>query len=400
MKIDIKIMMISILFAVLGGGFLLYSKNEGVQKASETMGEQDNEGHIWTCSMHPQIRKDGPGKCPICSMDLVKAETLGKVKDQSQSHVPEAHVAFTLSNNRIQMIGVKYGTVGQKVLFKSIEAAGKVAFDPELYTAQNEFIEAVRQQERVKDAPIADVKHSALRMVESAKLRLKVLGLSDQQISKLRSSGGPTTGSNLLITSPGEDVWIYAEVFEMDLSNVDAGQQVKISGGALEGKELFGKVASVDRVINPVTRTAKVRILVPNSKAQLRPEAFVDVTILSPLGEQVVVPFDAILDSGKEAWVFVVKDNGHFVPRTVVIKYYVDDEVAIGSGLEPGEKIVTSANFLLDSESRLKGALASEADALGVGEEGREKTGPKVPECPKGQEWNEAMKHCMPKVGG
>ncbi|MBK9039220.1 MAG: efflux RND transporter periplasmic adaptor subunit [Bdellovibrionales bacterium] len=81
-----------------------------------------------------------------------------------------------------------------------------MAFDPELYTAQNEYVEAIRQLERVKDAPIADVKHSAVRMVESAKLRLKILGLSDQQIAKLRSSGGATTGSNLLITSPGENV--------------------------------------------------------------------------------------------------------------------------------------------------------------------------------------------------
>lgn len=399
MKNNSKLIFSVIFMAVLGAGVSSCTKKESADNKSEIAHQHEGQKEVWTCPMHPQVRKDGPGKCPICSMDLVKVDALGSsAADQSQAHVPEGHAMFQLSNNRIQMIGVKYGVVEKKALFKSVEAAGRVAFDPELYTAQNEYVEAIRQLERVKDAPIADVKHSAVRMVESAKLRLKILGLSDQQITKLRSSGGATTGSNLLITSPGENVWIYAEVFEMDLSSVESGQQVKISGGALESKELFGKVASVDRVINPTTRTAKVRILVPNAKALLRPEAFVNVTILSPLGEQVVVPFDAVLDSGKEAWAFVVKNDGHFEPRTVVIKHYAGDELAIGSGLEPGEKIVTSANFLVDSESRLKGVLSSQAGAQDQGDGASEK--PKVPECPKGQEWHEQMKHCMPKVGG
>ncbi|MBK9294169.1 MAG: efflux RND transporter periplasmic adaptor subunit [Oligoflexia bacterium] len=318
-------------------------------------------------------------------MDLVKADTLSVTSDQSQAHIPEGHATFQLSNNRIQMIGMKYDEVKKKPLFKSIEAAGRVAFDPELYTAQNEYVEAVKQIERVKNAPISDVKHSAQRMVESAKLRLKILGLSDQQIAKLHYAG-PSLGANLLITSPGENVWIYAEVFEMDLSSIEQGQQVKITGGSLEGRELIGKVASVDRVINPSTRTARVRVLVPNAKAFLRPETFVNATILSPLEEQVVIPFDAVLDSGKEAWVFVVKEDGHFEPRTIVIKHYAGDEVAVSQGLTPGEKIVTSANFLIDSESRLKGVLNSQA---GVS---------KTPLCPDGQEWHEQMKHCMPKA--
>lgn len=349
-----------ILGALIVGIFAGYKKRENVIDNNATFHQHESRKEIWTCPMHPQIQKDSPGKCPICGMDLVKTESLGHSSDQSHAHVPEDHAMFQLSNNRIQMIGVKYGTVEKKPIFKSIEAAGRVAFDPELYTAQNEYVEAVRQLERVKDAPIAEVQHSAQRMVESAKLRLKILGLSDQQIARLRSAG-PSTGANLLITSPGENVWIYAEVFEMDLSSIEPGQEVKISGGSLESKELIGKVASVDRVINPATRTAKVRVLVPNAKAFLRPEAFVNTTILSPLGEQIVVPFDAVLDSGKEAWVFVVKDDGHFEPRTVVIKHYAGDEVTISHGLEMNERIVTSANFLVDSESRLKGVLSSQA---------------------------------------
>lgn len=386
----------ALLILVCLGSLAACQKEAAPKKEDSAAKAAEPKAEIWTCPMHPQIRQSGPGKCPICGMDLVRLDNLAGATDSSAAHLPEGHAPFALSSNRIQMIGVKYGLVTRKTLFKSIEAAGRVAFDPELYTAQNEYVEALRQLARVVATPIAEVKHSAQRMVESAKLRLKILGLSDQQIARL-SDAGVNTGANLLLTAPGENVWIYAEVFEMDLASIEPGQQVKISGGSLEGKELAGSVASVDRVINPATRTAKVRVLVPNAKAFLRPEAFVNATILSPLGEQTVVPFDAILDSGKESWVFVVKADGHFEPRTVVIKHYAGEEVALGQGVAPGEKIVTSANFLIDSESRLKGVLVGQVG--GSTQTGSEKSkSSRTPECPKGQEWHEQMKHCMAKV--
>lgn len=401
-----KLLIVSTLLILLGAGFFLYRTNQTSPTDAPRIHDHgpkhtDDENKAnWTCPMHPQIKKDGPGKCPICGMDLVRADSAQT--DQKMDHADnvDGHASFKLSPGRQQMIGVKFGALEKKLLFKSIEAAGRVAFDPELYTAQNEYIEAVRQLERVKDAPIADVRQSAQRMMESAKLRLKILGLSDSQISRLRSSKELTTGSNLLVPSPGESVWVYAEVFEMDLSSVEPGLEVKITGGSLGGRELQGKVASVDRVINSATRTAKVRILVPNAKAQLRPEAYVDVTILSPLGEQLVVPFDAVLDSGKEAWIFVAQEKDgqtEFEPRKVLIKHYAGDEIALFSGpetsIEAGEKIVTSANFLVDSESRLKGVLNSQFST------NEPNNFSKPPSCPDGQEWHEQMKHCMPKVG-
>jgi multidrug efflux pump subunit AcrA (membrane-fusion protein) len=233
--------------------------------------------------------------------------------------------------------------------------AGRLAFDPELYTAQNEYTEALRQLERVKDSPIADVKHSAERMVHSSKLRLKILGLSDKQIAQLSASSSEE--ANLLIHRPGQDAWVYAELYEMDLPFVHPGASAKISAGFLGGQKLVGKVVSVDRVINPTTRTAKARILLKDPKASLRPESYVDVSILAPLGEQITVPFDAVFDTGEQSWVFVSSPQGLIEPRLVIIKLHADDEVAIAQGLKEGEKIVTSANFLIDSESRLKGSM-------------------------------------------
>jgi Cu(I)/Ag(I) efflux system membrane fusion protein len=344
---------------------------------------------VWTCPMHPQIRKDGPGKCPICGMDLVLAghdSPQGGAADQAG--LPAGHASIRLSDVRRQLIGVKTGVVEKRPLFKAIEGPGRVAFDPDLYTAQNEYSEALRQLGRVQNSPIPEVKHSAARMLESAKLRLKVLGLSDQQIRNL--GGSESSSSSLLIPSPGDNLWIYAEVFEMDLPSVKPGLAAKIRGGSLGEAEVVGKVVSVDRIITPETRTAKVRIQLVNARPNLRPESFVNVSILSPLGEQIVIPFDAVLDTGKQAWAFVARDNGLIEPRLITVRFHAGDEIAVGSGLKEGERIVTSANFLIDSESRLKGAFTSEAAATGAEA--------KAPGCPTSEYWHAEMKMCMKKA--
>jgi Cu(I)/Ag(I) efflux system membrane fusion protein len=340
----------------------------------------------WTCPMHPQIRKDGPGKCPICGMDLVRAGVgSGEGSTGNDLSHPAGHASIQLSEARRQLIGVRLGTVERKPLFKSIDGPGRVAFDPELYTAQNEYLEALRQVARVQNSPIADVKHSATRMLESAKIRLKVLGLSDQQIKNIANS--QNTASSLLIPSPGDLLWIYADVFEMDLPSVRPGLAAKVRGGSLGVSELTGKVVSVDRVINPDTRTAKARIQLLGARPNLRPESFVNVSILAPLGEQITVPFNAVLDTGSEAWVFLSKEDGTIEPRLVTIRFQAGDEVALGPGFQGGERIVTSANFLVDSESRLGGAFTRTSG-----------TEANVPTCPVGEYWHVEMKMCMKKA--
>jgi len=222
---------------------------------------------VYVCPMHPQIRQNEPGRCPICGMDLILSEseaehqehTSGSAAEQG-STIPLGHAGFRLNLEREQLIGVKTGLVEKRELFREIRAPGRVAFDPELYTAQSEYQEALKQLARVKESPLADVRHSAERMVESAKLRLKILGLSDKQILAL---GKAEPGSpSLLLQGAGENVWVYAEVFEMDLPFIKPGLTAQISATFLAGKPLSGTVVSVDRVLNPATRTAKVRITV------------------------------------------------------------------------------------------------------------------------------------------
>jgi len=364
--------------------FIACSKkgDSGASDRQTTKIEQQKD--IYTCPMHPQIKKDEPGQCPICGMNLIKAEQPMSESPQTPAS-PDGHASFNLPSARSQMIGVKLGIVERKPLFRAIRAAGRLAYDPELYTAQNEYVEALKQLESVKSSPVADVRQSARRMVDSARLRLKILGLSDKQIEGMNKAD--TTDASLLLNKAGQDAWVYADVYEMDLPHIRPGLAAEVSAGFLAGKVLVGKVVSVDRMINPATRTAKARVLISDARALLRPETYVDVYILSSLGEQITVPFDSIFDTGRQAWVFVADGKGKYEPRLITVKFYADDEAAIASGLKEGEQIVTSANFLIDSESRLKGAMGAPSKS-------------RAPSCPKGQHWDYPMKMCMPNVGG
>lgn len=290
-------------------------------------------------------------------------------------------VGFNLPPNKQDMIGVKRDVVAKKRIFKQIRAAGRLAFDPELYTAQNEYIEAIKQLSRVKDSPIADVTQSAKQMIQSARLRLKLLGISDKQIESLNQQD--RSDSSLLLNKSGEQVWVYADIYELDLPYVQTGAVAEITVSFLGGKKIIGKVIAVDRVLNPNSRTAKARILVQEAKTLLRPESYVEVTILAPLGEHITVPFDAILDTGRQSLVYVINSQGRVEPRKVMIKFRSDDDVAV-EGVKVGEEIITSANFLIDSESRLKATSEPQNG---------EKS--KTPSCASGEHWDTQMAMCM-----
>lgn len=345
-------MMILIVYALLTATSMISMPHFFELEANaDSTTQQNPQSEIWTCPMHAQVKQKGPGRCPICGMDLVKKVLEG----EKSTALPEGHARFELPLPEQQLIGVKTGKVIRRPLFKEIRAPGRVAFDPELYTAQNEYQEALQQLERVRNSPLPDVRHSAERMVESSKLRLKILGLADGQIAAF-THGKKNSDSQLLLPKLGEGTWIYAEVYEMDLNSITPGLEAEISATFLQGPPLKGKVISVDRILNTATRTARVRIELPHAKETLRPETYVDAKILAPLGHQLAVPFDAVFDTGKESWVFITEANGKFTPRKVQIKFHAGDWVAIESGLKEDESIVTSANFLIDSESRLRGA--------------------------------------------
>lgn len=376
-------------------GMDLVAMEEDQDEASNDGSHQDHnhgsateaQSALYVCPMHPQITSDKPGSCPICGMDLEKQELDQQEATVSQvEEMPSGHGSVKLSLNKRQLIGVKSETVEKRQLFKTITAAGRVAFDPELYTVLGEYREALRQRQLTSKSEIGDVRRNTQRMIESARTRLRIMGLSESQIKSI--SADSRLSDELLLPGGEDQVWIYADVYEMDLHNVREGDKAKVTGVALEGKTLEGEIFSVDEVINPETRTAKVRIRLDTKGIKLRPESFVNVTLLSDQGEHLSVSNEAIFDTGKQVYVFVNQGEGHLEPRNVELKFYAGEFAAIGKGLKEGEKVVTSGNFLIDSESRLKGIINSSRSSK-----------KQTPQCPPGEEWHEQMNHCMKKVG-
>ena len=338
MKVTI---IVPIILVLVGGGVWWGLKSTHREKVSESLSTEK-----YICPMHPQIHSDRPGSCSICGMDLVL-----ETGEEDGEHDGVVH----LSPHKQQMIGVVTAKVEKREIFKSIRLPGRVAFDPELYTVQSEYLNALRQWRRVKNSPSPSVLENTRQMIQSSKIRLKVLGLSDGQIQELRKKGSQTEG--LLVSGRGQDNWIYAEAFEMDLPWMKKGLAVKVSGSVLQGKVLDGEVVSVDEVIDSRTRTAKVRIRLRKQNLLLRPESFVEVTVLSPLGEQVALPREALMDTGRETFVFVKKEKGHFHPQKITILLETDRYVAVAEGVAPGDEVVVGGNFMLDSESRLKAII-------------------------------------------
>lgn len=360
------------------------------------------------CPMHPSVMSDKPGKCPICSMNLDQmdsgssqdnGETVVEQKERKilyyrdpmgknrTSPVPtkdemgmdftpvyedevgeasqaeksvEGRVAFSIPQDTQQVIGVTRATVKREELSYVIRAAGKVAYEPELYQAIEEYRIAAKTGSILKDVRGVANDGSTLN---AAKTKLKLRGLSDLQIQKLAK--GEIDPRTFLL--PEGKAWIYAEIFEYELPLIKAGQDVEAIVPVLPSERFHGKVSSIGPVVDPVSRTVKVRAEIDDPKRLLKPDMFVNVFLDAALGNEVAVPTSAVIFTGTKTLVFVVNNTGRFVPREVLLGENSNDKYAVKDGLREGEVIVTSANFLIDSESRIRGVVeraSSEEAAL------------------------------------
>lgn len=390
-----KIILIGIILIAAGGAMWVMRQTQ--HAVHETHDSSESKGKIvYFCPMHPSITSDKPGRCPICHMDLQKMEegeekTEVKIKKEKKilfyrhpmnpevtsptpskdemgmDYVPvydedtadtqtsdvEGRASFKLSSERQQMIGVTTTTVQKKNLTYEIRASGKVAFDPELFTAIDEYIQAIKSHALMSKSTFKDLRDQANELVSSAHTKLKLMGLSHEQIEKIARGG--KSPKNLLL--PESSVWIYAEVFEYEISGLKSGQDIEVLVPSLPGKIFNGKVSSISPILNAPSRTFRIRAEVPDPKKELRPDTFVNVKITIDLGEKIAIPLDAALHSGDHHFVFVKKGEGLFEPKSISLGMRTKDFYEVLSGLEEGETVVTAANFLIDSESRLKSVL-------------------------------------------
>ncbi len=364
----------------------------------------------WVSSMDPTYVRDTPGKDAM-GMDLVpvydkSGDGGGVTIDPATSQNMGVRIAPVMRQDisrSIKTVGVvtadesRQSSINSKVegwiekLY--VDQTGKPVrkgaplleiYSPDLVSAQQEYLLALRNSERLADNPYPEIAAGAQRLRDAARTRLKYWDISDQQISALEQSGEPRktltlyspTGGIVMMKNalpgmrvmPGEEllqitdlskIWVDAQLYEYQLPAVQVGQNAEIILPYSIGKVLRGKIAYIYPNLSGETRTARARIELPNPGLELKPEMYVDVRIAgAQQSAALVIPTEAILDSGEQQTVFVALGEGRFEPR-IVHSGVKDDSgnVEILDGLQEGEQVVISAQFMLDSESRLREAL-------------------------------------------
>ena len=257
-------------------------------------------------------------------------------------------------------------------------------YSPELVATQQEFLNILRwaaQGPSAKDERTAMLLvKDAQTMLEAAKERLRLWDISDDQIKKIETTGKPIrtltvyspasgyvlqkmavqgmrvmSGEKLFDVVDLSSVWIVADIYEYELPLIKLGQTARIGLSYFPGKEFSSQVDYVYPALASETRTAKVRFTIPNPEGVLKPQMFTNVEIKINLGNRLIVPSEAVIDTGERQIVYVDKGEGFFEPREVTVGLKADGVVEVTGGIRAGEKVASSANFLIDSEAQLKG---------------------------------------------
>ena len=257
-------------------------------------------------------------------------------------------------------------------------------YSPKLVATQQEYLLALNNYAALKDSPFDDVRTGAERLVRSSRERLVLFDVPEHQIVELEQSGqvkeglhihAPAAGTVMSIgarqgqfVNPGTElyrivdldtVWVYADIYEYELPWVKHGDKVQMTLQAAPGRTFEGNVTYIYPYAQAKTRTTRIRVVFDNTEGLLRPEMYVELSVLaSEIPDQVVVPAEAVVRSGDFNQIFVLTDQGAFEPRKVELGVESRGEVAVSSGIKSGERVVVSAQFLIDSESKLREATA------------------------------------------
>ena len=395
--------------------WFLAEKTESAQAATEPDG---HAGHgagerkvaYWYDPMNPSSKSDKPGTAPD-GMALVPMYA-----DELEALVSMPPGTVILSPDKQQLIGVRTAPVEIGNLSRTIRTVGRVEADetkitrihtkfqgwidkvfvdfvgkqvrkgqplftvysPELLATQQEYLIALRSQKLLGNPIYREVVGNENALVNSARQRLKLWDISDDQIVRLEQTGEATR--TMLISSPIEgvvttrevyensfvnpekelytivdlsSVWVNLDIYEYEAPYVRAGQKARMKLAYSPEKSYEGAVTYIYPTLDMNTRTLKVRMEFPNPSLGLKPNMFGDIELKIDAGRNIQVPAEAVLDSGVRKVVFIAKPGGYFEPREIQTGGKVDDRFIVTAGLKPGDLIVTSGNFLIDSESRL-----------------------------------------------
>lgn len=360
-----------------------------------------------------------PGR-DAASHDGMTPEEMARMSTPSTESGGDLDVA----PERLQSIGIRFERATRRSLDRDIRTVGRVAIDerrlarvnlkiegwidqlyanttgqsvtwgqplfslysPELVATQEEYLLALRSVQTLGDSEFPEVAERSKSMLEAARRRLQLWDIADSHVRELERSGkvlrmlpihAPLSGTVIekmavagMRVMPGEDlyviadlshVWILADIYEYELPIIEVGQTAGITLSYDPLASMTGRLTFIYPTLDRETRTARVRFELDNPDGKLKPDMYVNVALTIPLGERLIVPKDAVLESGIRQIIFVRQAVGKLAWREVKIGARAGDWVEILDGLSEGEEIVTSANFLIDSESQVKGAMAGMA---------------------------------------
>ncbi|MCT4586846.1 MAG: efflux RND transporter periplasmic adaptor subunit [Carboxylicivirga sp.] len=374
--------------------------------------EDDHVGHnhaeaaiTWTCSMHPQIKQDKPGLCPICAMDLIPLSPMGGAENADPNEIVMSESAAKLAE--IQTSIVAYGKPNKSIYMQGklqvderriaeltarfggrieelhvnftgqqVRKGQKLAtiYSPNLISAQRELIEASGFRE---DNP---------SLYLAARAKLDAWGLSEEQINKIEASGEPEVNFNVLSPITGtvtmrhvalgdyvkegttlfqvadlSKLWALFDAYETDLPWIKTGDKMRFYLQALPGEEFKTKVTFVDPFIDAQTRVAKVRAEINNKNLQLKPEMFTKGVLESNIADgqkAIIIPKSAVLWTGKRSLVYTKvqdRESPTFLYREIVLGPEAGAFYVVKEGLEPGEEIATNGVFKIDAAAQLAG---------------------------------------------
>ncbi|MAE39556.1 MAG: hypothetical protein CML07_01280 [Psychrobacter sp.] len=382
--------------------------------------DHDDDSY-YTCPMHPQVVREQTGDCPVCGMSLVLkrrtegggeiglvqisptiVQTIGVTSERAQRQNlvktvrTNGRVAFDEEKvkeinawvpGRIETLHVNFTGDSVKKGEKMLEI-----YSPQLLTTQQEYLLAIKGLEQIQNSPISEAITQAKSLVEASRERLRLWGLTDAQVEEIRAAGQPQTtmtitapisgvvihktavegmyvkeGTHLYKIADLKTIWVNADVYESDLPFVRVGQEVDVSLRAVPGRTFVGKVTFIHHVLNPKTRTVMVRCEFDNSERAresgpemlLKPNMYADVFFNVEIDSNALtVPESAVIHAGSRQLVVHDRGEGQFMPVEVKIGVFADEYYQVLDGLSEGDKVVTNATFLIDSESNLRAAVA------------------------------------------
>lgn len=372
------------------------------------------------CPMEAEFVSDSPGRCPKCGMKIILKKPVEGQSVKSEPGASGRASVFISADKR-QMIGMRLSPVEMRDLSFIVRATARVEHDetkltriaprfsgwirsvkvnftgapvekgeplfmvysPELFTAEKEYLLAAKNYEKQKDSPDDDQKQSAKRLLESSRRRLTLWQIGDEEIRTLETLGTPAderlfrapfsghviaktavegkafmAGETLYEIADLSHLWLRASVFESEMPLLAIGQEAIIKFPYLGNKTMPAKITFIYPHIDPLTRRGEIRLELENPGHSLRPDMWANVEIQVIMGKKLTVPASSVIDTGTRYIAFVDGVDGHLEPRELKIGDKTDDYYEVLGGVKEGEKVVTRALFLVDSESQLKAAIS------------------------------------------